>query len=242
MKAHSGHTLLLQSRYQELLQTLKYLRLSCDGLANQNGSLLAVVFEIIFMHLHMSMENMQLFAGLEGQQESQRVYPSLRDWATTPSSRQAIWHAGQLIRIARASPNAAVRDFYAVAVYHASLAFWTYGLISGVENRHLTGDKDNSNPTVWLDAAESIDTQRFTGLQRGSPAIHCAETADLHTIPAYIDRPSAVMSVVIGILRQNHDTMMEPRPPLVENLIQLMCGLRAAATAPRQGFDENTSN
>lgn len=231
MRAHSTHTLLLQSRHHELVQTLEYLRLSCDGLLHQSGGLLTVVFEIILMHLHISMEDMQLFAGLEGQYESQRVYPSLREWATTPSSRQAIWHAGQVIRAAREAPNNAVRNFYAIAVYHASLAFWTYGLITGA-SRQL-GNRSRSDPIVWLDTVESMASQRYTEFQTGSPALENVRPHISSPMPVYIDEPGAVMSVVIDVLRNNHDVMNGPRPPLVENLIQLMSGLRAAATAPR---------
>jgi hypothetical protein len=99
--------------------------------------------QLLRMHLSVSIEDLQLIAGKEGEDEAKKVFPSLKEWYRSPACRQAMWHAGQVLRAARRpagrSPNASqaaasdtpwLRDFHAVALYHAGLAFWVYGLLT----------------------------------------------------------------------------------------------------------------
>ena len=241
LKPQSRQGLLMKSRYQDIVQTLNYFRISCEGLAHDSGGTLTIVLEIILMHLNMSLEEVQLFAGLEGQKETGRVYPSLRDWVSTPAARQAVWHGGQVIRATRSLPANSIRDFHAIAVYHASLAFWAYGLIRSAEKRSFMPGSglERPSPPVWLDDVETTDTQRFIGLDRGSPCVRGMHNPLDSAPPAFLDDPSAVLDSMLGVLRDNHSAKHGPGPLLVENLIQLMGGLRAAAKGSRLGYGED---
>ncbi|OCL05228.1 hypothetical protein AOQ84DRAFT_345070 [Glonium stellatum] len=231
LKLQTRQGLLMKSRHQDIVQTLNYFRISSEGLANDISSALTIVLEVILMHLNMSLEEVQVLAGVEGQEEAGRVYPSLRDWASTTAARQAVWHGGQVIRTIRSLPVNFIRDFHVIAVYHASLAFWAYGLIQSAEKRPFI-------PPVWLDDLETVNTQRFIGLDRGSPCIRGMNDSLGSASPAFLDDPSAVLDAVLEVVRANHSAKDEPRPPLVENLIQLLGGLRAVAKAPRLGYEE----
>lgn len=227
-KGQSRQALVMASRHQELVQALDHFRISCDGFMHGMTGTVALVLEIVLMHLYMSLEDVQLFAGLEGQGEAGRVYPSLRDWVRTSASRQAVWHAGQIIRAARNEHS--IRDFRAVAVYHASLAFWAYGLIRGANKRPITSmQAPQQDPTVWLDGTETTAVQRFIGLDRGLPGLHDSQSETSTASPAFLSNPGAAMELVISILQGNYQASSGSRPPLVENLIQLMGGLRTAA-------------
>ncbi|KAL1957491.1 hypothetical protein VTO42DRAFT_5954 [Malbranchea cinnamomea] len=228
--------LVMRSRYQDLISLLQSFRISSDESTATDAGRSTLVLELILMHLHVSLEDIQLFAGLEGQEDAVRVYPSLRDWVNTSSSRSAVWHAGQIIRVAKLMPPRLLRDFVAIAVYHASLTFWAYGVIlntpEGSSKAHRSEVGYAAQP-VWLDGTETTDAQRFIALERGIPGIRGVDNSQS---PAFLDNPSAVIDVVVGILKRNHEMSGEQqqqqhqstKPPLVENLIQLMHGLRNA--------------
>jgi hypothetical protein len=77
-------------------------------------------------------------------------------------ARQALWHAGQVLREARLFPRNHLKGFYAVAVHHACLTLWAYGVVMGAKTRGQHIDSIQSNQDlVCLDGPESLETQRF---------------------------------------------------------------------------------
>ncbi|GIZ41490.1 hypothetical protein CKM354_000479300 [Cercospora kikuchii] len=111
-----------------------------------------MVSQLLRINLCVAFEDLQLLAGKEGEDEARRVMPALKQWFQSPACRQAVWHAGQVLRAARRpaglSPNASsvgapdtpwLRDFNAVVLYHAGLTFWVYGVLAkavALEQRH----------------------------------------------------------------------------------------------------------
>jgi len=69
-----------------------------------------ILQELFMMNLHVSFEELQLFAGKEGPEEAHRVYPLLRQWYDSRRSRQAIYYAGQILRAADLFPSSRLRD------------------------------------------------------------------------------------------------------------------------------------
>lgn len=45
-------------------------------------------------------------------------------------ARKALWHAGQVLRQGRRFPGGHLKDFYAVAVHHAALCLWAFGIVT----------------------------------------------------------------------------------------------------------------
>lgn len=211
------HALVTNSRQQELDQALQHFRIVCSELRLQCRPEIILVCEVVSMLLHMSLEELQLFAGKEDKKEARRVYHSALEWISSPDSRRAVWHAGQTIRAARQMAPGSLTGFLAIGVYYASLAFWSYGVVSKAKNAHLTGSPTSpppsQGPTVFLDAEEGPDISKFVTLGVGLPALQSP------TGPAFLADPGTTMHVVQRILRP--DTP-ERTPALVQSLAQLM--------------------
>ncbi|GAM87647.1 hypothetical protein ANO11243_056740 [Dothideomycetidae sp. 11243] len=271
-------TLLLLSRLEELKRLLECLRLGIERSHDvqspesapdtgpiSNRAEMLLLFELLSMHLHMSLEDMHIFAGVEGHEEARRVYPSLRDWANTSSSRQAIWHACRLLRHARSMKE--ISDFNAVIVYQASLALWTWGVVRNSLPRPATfGISDLATDQIVILDEPAFDAQskHFVAMGLGRPALDMpstnnaisydltrdGEVADARTNGALqsslefrrtstydasnrnyalLIKPAEVMSVAIDLLASSYKSRTS-RPPLVENLLELMGGLATAVS------------
>lgn len=135
-----------------------------------------MVSQLLRMNLCVAFEDLQLLAGKEGEEEAKRVFPALKRWYRSPECRQAMWHAGQVLRAARRpaglSPHASsvatpdtpwLRDFNAVALYHAGLAFWVYGLISQAiateQQRAAYSAQDGQHGTLHSNYGRAVDPE-----------------------------------------------------------------------------------
>ncbi|USP82360.1 uncharacterized protein yc1106_09634 [Curvularia clavata] len=216
-KAPSGsnNSLILSSRYQDLMKQLEDFRLSCPP----TNKSVEIILEIMLVHLNAPLDEIQLFAGIEGQEEARSAYLGLRDWANTASARQALWHAGQVLRAAEVVPKALLTNFNAIAVYHAGLILWCYGFL----RRSAALESTQVDTTVILNGDDSLSARKFITLDRGIPSIRAYGS---HT-PTQLNDVCGVMDGLIHLLRARHDAS-EPSPPLVGNLVQLLEGLRSA--------------
>lgn len=203
---------------------------------------ITLVFERILLSLHVSFDQVQLFAGKEGEDEARRAFPLLRHWSTTSDARKAVWHAGQILKAASRCPPKYLREFQAVCLYHAGLTFWTYAVISAssTENKPYSNEfqrtQVTSSPTaaetVWLDGDDCTAVQRFIALNRGTPAVH--DLAGSHEVrvvnPIHLNNPKAIMNICIRLLKLNSPVVGDgTQLPLVDNLSQLMHDLGNAA-------------
>jgi len=212
-------TMLMSSRHSELTKLLQYFRMS-----SVEDAKVTLILELLLMHLHLSLDDVHLFAGVEGEEEARRVYPSLVTWTKTTTSRQALWHAGQVIRAARTLRLGLICDFAAIAVYQASLAFWSYGIITrSTEPSPLS----SHSVTAWLDGADDNGVQRWIINGKGNAAIKStASVIGQSDVAAFVSNPDEVVVAIVGAMRKNHNDSRSP--PLVDNLINMMEGLRKA--------------
>lgn len=218
---------LLSSRHQELVKDLQSFQLIASGWQDMSARE-HLLLNLLMMNLHVSLDDMQLFSGKEGEDQARRIYPVLQQWATSSESRSAVWCAAQMLRYARFFPPDHLKDFYAVAVHHAALTLWTYGVVVRANRRQPMAAQYPAEP-VYLDGADSIAIQRFIGLDQGRPLIK--GTAGRAGVPdASLHDPRACMEVAQGILRSNFSRVQE-MPPLVENLCQIIRQLGNAAWA-----------
>lgn len=228
-------SLIMTSRHKDLLQNLQHFRMSMEEWKCKPSDEAVLILELLFLYLHMSLEDIQLFAGKEEKDEARRVFPSLVQWIGSEYSRQAVWHAGQVLRVAKAFPHSHLRDFYGIAVYHASLAFWAFGVISQANSirNHSAGPTVEMNSPVTqevrLDGNETVDVQRFIAFGRGHANIGDTDTPKI----AALSDPEAVMNIMLETLTTNfmRDMQEEALPSLIENLVQLMRDLGKAAGA-----------
>lgn len=217
---NNSSSLVLSSRQQELTKALDDFRV---GSPSKEGGL---VLELMFIHLNAPLEDIQLFAGIEGQEEARRVYPFLREWVTSSSARQALWHSGQIFHLAKSLPKGRLCDFNAIAVYHAGIILWGYSFIKRSVSSMVNVSSAQSELPVNLDGDYDLSVRRFIRLDRGLASIQSHQPQDGSIL---ISNIADVLDQLIELYRANHDSTDGSCPPLVENLVQLIESLRSAA-------------
>ncbi|GAB1310394.1 Transcription factor Pig1p [Madurella fahalii] len=249
--ASNAMGLLLDSRHQELCKQLEAFQYATRGW-HEHGMLLSssqesMVLHLLLMNLHVSLNDLQLFSGKEGEDQARRVYPALQCWAASIEGRQALWHAGQVLRRGRMFPPGHLKDFYAIAVHHAALCLWTYGIVtrasrvrggSGTSSTQLLGYQ---GVMVLLDGEASPTSETWVNFGQGRPAIQSLSGSGdgsggdaqhpLRVTECLLEDPRACMEVAQEILRANFVGVWESLPPLSENIILVLKQLENAAWA-----------
>lgn len=204
---HSG--LVMASRYQQLSEMLNYF-----GIGHRDDG--ALHWHCIQMHLHMSLEDIQLLAAsLQNHTHSNNILSSIQAWSQSKDGRWAVWHAGQIFRELKTLSLQHLRDFTAIALYHSTLTLWAYSIGKGKP-------ETESATVIWLDGTETSNLQRFVTLERNQPILQGVlsdQTITLHD-------PDAILSLAIQLMRQNHSGRDSCEPPLVINLVHLLEKLR----------------
>jgi hypothetical protein len=164
-----NQNLLLGSQHQELVKELQSFQLIAHEWPDMTSQE-HVLLNLLIMNLHVSLDDLQLFAGKEGEEQARRIYPVLQQWASSSEARSAIWCAGQVFRYAKTFAPGQLTDFYAVAVQHAALAMWAYGVITKANHRPPPLPSQFQSEPVWLDGSEGMSTQRWLlGADYGIP-------------------------------------------------------------------------
>jgi hypothetical protein len=210
------------ARYQELIKAFDYYRLSYE-----NESVL--LLEVILMHLHMSMEEVQHFCGLEGIEDLSAVHSSMQEWASSKTARSAVWHAGQVVRALKLLPALHLRDFHAISLFHASLAFWAFGLAE----RTFALDQGSSKQTasavtglrhaIYLDDEETSASYRYITMGRGKAAIRKSEGEPPVVLLSDL---KGTMTAVMELMAHGDSEPTMPNSPLVETLLHVMLHIR----------------
>jgi hypothetical protein len=236
----SVHRLWLVTQQRELYHQVKTFEENLLHMQVWRSELVLVV-ELLQMIIHVSLEELQRFAGKNGEAAAAQASASLEEWSGSEQARRAVWHAGQVLRWAALMPPAEMRDFYAIAVYFASLAIWAYG--------HLTTSKDtpNSSPKIQDDDASflkldarlngnfivlnSEETSSFRPFIAGRQITPVLATAAGNHNDTFIslDDPNSVLQMARSLYRGNFPIEDEPMPPLVENMGNLMRDLCGAS-------------
>lgn len=217
---HSDPALTL--RQQEIIQILHRFRVNMmgDEAGWQDGPV-TMMYHLVYMHLHIPFEEVELFAGKGHQSDARHALSVLLDWTNSPESRKAIWYAGQIIRAAEMFEPGRLRGFYTIALYQANLALWAYAVVSQVKGANKNDPILNHEEMVCLNGPESPLIQRF--ITRGMPSVAIIQPcAPQHgSSPIRLMDREAVVNYVVGILSANF-SHVDAIPPLVENLEQLL--------------------
>ena len=218
-------------RHQDLCLALEQLRMAIHETGGVNSPEVHLLLELLSMYLHVSLEKIQLFAGKEDLEEARHVLPALQEWAGLPNARQAVCSAGQVLCAAKAFATGQLRNFYAIAVYHASLTCWAYGLISQKTSNSKPGSDVNTG-FVQLDGPDTSNMQRFITLGRGIPIMgpFTMGMGKSTSEPILLSDPAGLMGAILEVL-QNNNSPQASGPPLVENLVQLMLDLGEAGAS-----------
>ncbi|RBR26704.1 uncharacterized protein FIESC28_00487 [Fusarium coffeatum] len=220
-KPRRWNTLVTEMRKDELIKLIGHLKLSLSPEASADPEI-QMRLELSLLHLQMPFEDIQIFAGMEGTERARAVYPMVRDWAKSEAARHTIYHAAQIVQMAKAAPRGSMRGPMAIMLYHASLAFWVYGLLSD-HSRALSQN-------VYLDDADNISLQRFKGFGQGQPCIRWRSEIEGQgevMMSVSLSQPDKVMEAVMSVVRRNFAGMSTPH--LTEKLVQLMAELENSA-------------
>lgn len=213
----ANNNLILSSRYQELTKQIEDFHLSSPSLTKTAE----ITMELMLLHLNAPLDDIQLFAGIEGQEEARSAYSSLHDWVKSVSARQALWHAGQILRAAEGLPKGLLCNFNAIAVYHAGLILWGYGLLK-LSAAEKPAHSDASKAIVVLNGDDALSARRFITLDRGVPSIRTIKSHE----PIQIINVGDTMDGLVQVLLGPYESVEGSCPPLVGNLVQLLEGLR----------------
>ncbi|KAM0346684.1 hypothetical protein ACHAPU_005397 [Fusarium lateritium] len=223
-KPRRWNTLVTEMRKDELLKLLGHVKLGLSHDVSADPEI-EMRLELTLLHLQMPFEDIQIFAGMEGPERARAVYPTVREWAKSEAARQTVYHAAQIVQIAKQSSGGSMRGPMAIILYHASLAFWVYGLLS-----EQAGISRALSQNVYLDDGDNIALQRFKGFGQGQPCIRWrSEIAGQGevVIGVPLSQPDKVMEAVMGVVRNNFKGV--PVPHLTEKLVQLMAELENSA-------------
>jgi hypothetical protein len=191
------------------------------------------------MHLCAPFDQMELAAGKEGPTEAQRADPALQQWINTGDSRQAAWHAGQILRVARILTLQHSKHYPVVAAYHAGLCLWVYGVLSEPEvreNLQNPGIGAELSDYVMLDQEETIQTQRWISHARGRPAISArtgspGADVDTSSIPVHSSH-----LLIKTLLQEVMSRFASTNCLFVDNIVQLLQALQKVSRQPDTGL------
>jgi len=181
------------------------------------------------MNMHVSLHDLQLFVGKEGDIQARRTWPVIQRWAESQDARRAIWHAGQIIAYAKVFPHSQLKEFWAVAVQHAGLAIWTYGTVQNV--KPSVGSSSSTTNTVLLDGPDSPTVQHYITTGQGQACVRApprSKTPSLCTPDqqqpdsAALDDAPACMAVVQQVFAANYAGGLDVPPAIVDNLCTLL--------------------
>ncbi|KEQ72636.1 hypothetical protein M436DRAFT_48688 [Aureobasidium namibiae CBS 147.97] len=238
----SDASCLLPSRGEGLSKLLNKTRQEIESTFTLEPSLLtgdtALTQEFLNMVLHAPIQSLQAFAGKYGVAAAQRVYPMLEEWTQSKSARRAVWHAGQLVRAAQELPTRPMREWRVVIIYHASLVFWAYGIISSIcHQRDAIPDTAlQIKSIVRLDQEHDSTTRRFINLGEGEPCLldsACSEASQHDsTVSANLPlrKASKIMQMMARVLTESTTEEKHTMcPPLTESFARLMKELARSA-------------
>ncbi|KAF5661538.1 putative transcription factor Pig1p [Fusarium heterosporum] len=204
---------LLNARRHQLLQDLQAFKTTTMNWPEVTAQERLLLNQLM-MGLHISLDDLQLFAGKEGDEQAHRAFPVLQQWVESVDSRAAIWHAGQILRFAKLFPPAQLKNFYAVGVHHAALTLWTYGVITRAGKRE---DVSTQHEKIYIDGPESLCVQGYINLGRGVPAVRGPSSRN-GASEALIENPKGSMEAAHEVLQANFSGGNIMAPSIVENL------------------------
>ena len=217
-----------ESQQRRLVQIIQALDIGNSDYECPGTAAWSLLGEFASMHLHTSFDQLEVLAGREGPDEARQVYPRLRLWFQSESSRRAVWHAGQVLRHMRVLHPSTLHIFHALACYHASLCLCIYGLLTNLGGSRAASPVPSltEKASFLLEGEETLATRRWILLGVGNPMI-ATSASNLDMPPQSDDRTalnsvSKMMSVTIAIVRHKFQERSKTMPLLVDNICRLM--------------------
>lgn len=188
---------------------------------------ISLLHEYLSMSVFVSVSNLIIISGKEGAQEARRMYPYVRQWASSADSRQALWHAGQISKIVRLMPRLLQRIQLVIA-WQAAFVLVSYALLLQAfrEATRMGNDTYNAvqdSKVVLLDGEFSEEITEFVNDESHRPGIrafhidgsaacltfddpqkvaHALGSSIMARCSGYGQRPSPLAAVLIELLER----------------------------------------
>lgn len=189
-------TLVFQTWQHELQQILEQFEIAAVEPLKSSIPGIALIYQAVSLTLYIPLGDLEVFAGKEGLKRSSDVYEGTIKHISPTNLRQAIWHAGQVYRIAKSMPQESLTSFCATCLYFAALALWMYSTVStGDGNR---GDVEKQDIFALDAEIDSAALRPFTISGYGTPVLSSVEQ------PVYLDNKAAVMRLFQQVLWSKH--------------------------------------
>ncbi|RAQ69503.1 C6 and C2H2 transcription factor [Aspergillus flavus] len=202
--------LLFQSWQRELEQELDQFNIAIVEPLHGSVPAVSLIHQAACLSLYLPLGKLERYAGKEGEKRSADVYELFIQHINPSHLRQAAWHAGQILRIARCIPPGLLTGFCATCLYFAALALWTYSTVTAPEEssgREVRTESALQHGTFLLDGEGSPGgaLRRFVISGQGIPALSSGSG------PAYLDNQAAVMRLFQQVLRSNYPSQAIPQ-------------------------------
>ncbi|KAJ5490007.1 C6 and C2H2 transcription factor [Penicillium expansum] len=157
---------------QELLQVLEQFEIVAVEPLQRLTPAIPLIYQTISLSLYLPLGILEIFSGKYGEKRSSDIYQSFIKRISAANLRQAGWHSGQVLRIARSMPPGSLTGFCATCVYFSALALWSLSTIFSSNDMALDIGSHGDETVFLLDGeSDSAALRRFTLSGQGSPAI-----------------------------------------------------------------------
>jgi hypothetical protein len=217
MSAISSHTqsnndFVLNSRYAELISNMDLFKIELANL-DVDGAEVLIAQELMSLHLNVSLSQLSDYAGMGTEEEAHSALPYAYLWFQSPKSRIALWHAGQIFRTARLLKPTKLADIHVLALYHATLTLWVWGLL---KHAHGSSVISNGHKAV-LDGEESPIMLKFFKSYPAEPGLTSESGCFLP-----LHRPAMAPDLANAIIKANWG--MEQMPRTTEEVSRMLQG------------------
>lgn len=230
-KPRATFILWLESRQDDLYSVLRDLKDDFGELP----ALITIFYQFVMLYLNINMDLIERFVGKVGEVEARKAYFLLREWSQTKEARCAIWHGGQIFRIARQVPPYQLRGFESIVIYHAALTLWVYALLKCGESKHTVQPTDDCidrlaalSSAIYLDQEENSLTRSFLAHGSGRPGVTLLPSEEEDDGQSFqfcgLNQPRDIMAVALQIY-ENQTPITVPGqnlPPLISNIRELV--------------------
>ncbi|KAK0383847.1 hypothetical protein NLU13_9758 [Sarocladium strictum] len=228
-KPRRWSSLILSSRQDEIIKLLHNFRVSLEDQGTQFNDI-NLRLEHLLLHLHAPIDDIQIFAGMEGPEQAHAVHHVIKEWVDSEQARKALCHAGSIVRLMLKMPKGIIQGPLAFIMFHATIVLWAVSLVQSERVKDAHEPRSQAAATVWLDEeVETIALQRFVQLGTGKPYLRgvADPSASKPPVPISLDEPRRLLAALVNVFSVSYHGL--PRPYLVEKMVSLLQALQASS-------------
>lgn len=190
------------------------------------------IVSYLSMRLAVSIEQIEVLVGKEGEQEARRMYQILKHWTETTEAREAVWHAGQTLRQYRLIWR--ISSFQVAMAYQTGLVLFAYFVLQRNGGRSIYNQATAAAiPAIILNGTSLTHADAF--INNGIRELMLLEVtqAGAHTSPTCsLQKGHRISHIVSDIIRGRATENAELSPWLVRGLTTFLTDLGAVFCEP----------